>query len=80
MTEGPITEQDVIGHRHLLDAIKGFQQAYKELIHQAPTMATSRELEEAFKDGNRLVGVLEIPVSILAEPKKRPRRPRPRRS
>lgn len=77
MTEGPLRQEDVAGHRHLLSAILAFEEAYANLLRQMPH---PREFEALTRESRQVVDLFKVSMSLVAEPVKRVRLMRPRAS
>lgn len=76
MQNGPIKEEDIIGHFHTVEAIQAFQDAFDELRRIFPYR---NELDaDLYHIVKRVLEGYKLPRPLLAEPVKRGPRRRPR--
>lgn len=67
MKEGPVSDEDIASHMHLINAIKSFEEGYKN-VHWVLYGSLRDELEEVSAETRRFLARLNIPMGLVADP------------
>lgn len=68
LENGPVTREDIAGHKHLLKAIKEAKHALDILQRRMPSRALSAEMDIMTKDIDAALDLLEWPIALTAKP------------